>query len=632
MKVSPNSTVTLYSGVDITPGVQVIFGSRAAQQSYFASRQAFSGLTVNKKFTYLRRGGKLKLQVSTANVSQCDYMSFRNPAFEDREFYAKIVNYEYINNVTTEITYAMDDFQTYMFDVHYEFGYIEREHLSESDYQKSVSNPYDPTIYEFSTAETLPSSKEMEIVYTDVVNYPNNLDGANLKSCVIMQVATFDASQFPNIGTDFYSIFDNIVMPNGVVTSGNQAIGYKVINVERGYMLCVIRLDNLTHIFGETKLQQAIDWLTLQGLDGQIINIFQIGAVAWDKYISNTESFSPVVPRSYDVENKKLMLSPYQYIRVYNNEGDCKEYKYEMFEELRSGTRGAVQFQFFALFDGSPMTSMVPLNYRRTGLNQEERIDCHQIPQVGYATDSYLAFLASQYNMNLASRTDTVGESLNDVVDKGIGWLRNKESEGSAIAGLGADVVSAIQGSANTLIPAAAGAIASASYGNVAGAVGSAAGALGGISNTSIREEANNYRSGNNAVSEYFAPAKSAFVADNYHAGSTNGTLGYYMDDNKYAPGTFSIVRVGLRDDVLKVFDDYFSGYGYTSGRLGKPRVCSYIEGSSVNTPHFANYNGKSVTYVKTNNMHVDHTLASVSASIEDMFNTGCQFLKGEDL
>lgn len=149
--IAPDSHIKLYSGVQIIPGRQIAFSSKANQTSYFASKlvQDYTPCT------YVRRTYSVKAEVSMSVVKNCNYISFTNPDFENVTWYAKIINYEYVNNACTEIFYAIDYFQTFMFDVNFEVCTIDREQLSVTDYDKSVANPYDFSIVEMRTDENI---------------------------------------------------------------------------------------------------------------------------------------------------------------------------------------------------------------------------------------------------------------------------------------------------------------------------------------------------------------------------------------------------------------------------------------------------------------------------------------------
>lgn len=626
-KIVPSSKLVLYQDVDITSGEQIAFPSKSVQDAYFNAHAYSNDLT----FTYIRRTGSIKVKMPVSQVAECNYLSFINPAFENKKFYAKIVNYEYVNNVTTLIMYAIDWFQTYMFDVIYEFGMIEREHISVADDSKNPITQGEDVL-EYQTAEDLPVSKEFEDIYTsvstgsfgsiessgDVLLYPPL--GSVTDAVNIAQISNFDTTELDP--SEFESEFDEIISSGPVISWG--------------YKLYVTDSD--------TKLQNALDWLTYHNLSRQVIGIYQIPSQTFNSYksvIAGMYNLSEVGinHRQYDVVNNKLLMYPYQYLRVENNEGDAKEYRYEWFKASGDHGHGVAQFEYIPCFDGSPSISMVPIRYKSNSAgtnatiggfgNIAERIDCNMIPQVGYTTDAYLSFLGAQYAANVSQRKNTLGETM----AKGVyNYAAPTEDNPTSLLGLKNIIASA----GGTVLSGAANVGANMAMGNTGGAVASGVGALGGLGSASpysVSDESRAWESGGNIVdSKMFSPAKGAYVADDYHAGSGNGLINAYV--NKRLAGSFTFTRVKLKDVILQTYDNYLSGYGYKSGRVGKPRVCNWIEGSTDESeiPVFRYYNGHYVTYIKTSNMHVTHTLKEVSDNIENMFNTGVQLLDGSSL
>lgn len=686
--IKESSKLTFYADIDIEAGQQLIFKTRENQTNYFRSKTFLSDVTVNKSFSYLRRGGVVKVGMTTKQAAMVDYLSFVNPDFENRVFYAKVMDYEYINNKTTAIKFSIDIFQTYMFDVNYGYATIEREHILESEYQKTVADPFRMDIMEMLTDEGFTVSKEMEDNYTvhnndaiipedegfkpsstvGIHNLPNQLDDKE-GSVIFMQISDFDTSQMTDIETAFYSKFDCIISSRGTFIKSDSA-RTAPLKVGRGFAIYAIYGGSghgIDNALAFNKFGEAIEWITYHGLEQNVIGVYQISRYMWEQYCQKTgNTFSTNInyaaPRYYDVHNKKLLRFPYQYLRVYNNEGDCKEYKYEFFENnelVDSDVSGVIFrqaiFVYLPIIDNAPMVTLVPVNYRREGFNQEERIDCRQIPQIGYTTDSFLSFLSSQYNMNLASRTDTFGEWVNSIVDKDktgmLSSVRAAMPMLSSLAGMGGytsytstpQMRQTASGGWESVRDASGQRVMNTSMNvNVAGYAANVANGLMNSSYNTVRDEASAWISGGEVIpTQILAPAEAAFVADRYVPGSGNGTLGMYLKindpfahgdhDNSYNPGTYTAVRVKLRDEFLELFDRYLSGYGYKSGRIGIPNVCLYIGGKHTDGPHFAPFLGKNVTYVKTNGMHVYHAQSVISSAIEEMFNSGIQFLKGED-
>lgn len=173
MIIAPSSTITIYKDVPIDNGEQMVFTSLAHQAAYFLTKAVTGG--VQYPCTMVRKTGAIRIapnqNLTAAVISKCNYISFTNPNFDNKTFYARIVDYEYVNNECIDISYAIDIWQSWMFDVDFEDMYIDREHLGEIDWTKAEANPYDPTIFEFQTGEDLPINQELEKPYYDICQY-----------------------------------------------------------------------------------------------------------------------------------------------------------------------------------------------------------------------------------------------------------------------------------------------------------------------------------------------------------------------------------------------------------------------------------------------------------------------------
>jgi hypothetical protein len=641
--ITPSSAVVLYKNINITAGENIIFKSVANQRAYFAKHVVAS---VND-CTYVRKTGRLRLEFPTSTVAQCNYISFTNGAFENKTFYARIIDYEYINNVTTEIRYGIDYFQSFMFDVEYENCLIQREHLSETDFQKAEANPWDQNIYEFQTAEDLPSTKEIEKIYSyksdntgDVMCYPA-LESAGSTQGVLMQVASFDSS----LEADFLSLLDTkgeVITPDATYQGSYSAL-FKNKLLPRPYYSIFLNLDSKL-----ADMQEVIDWLTQNGLDTEIIGIYAIPTNAWTMWIYDQEDhyggFTGTVDDSYisKYTNKKLCQSPYYYLRVNNNNGSTKEYKYEKFSDIVNGGK-QFTMSFLSMLEGVPKTAMAPMRYMYAGggvnvrddINIDERIEKDAFPQIGYSSDAFLSYVSNQYNNTItsANESDIAGYA-----------LANK------LGGRSTAEIPALLSGTSSLFSNVGGAIGKGvtdvASGNLLALPGDIANLGNSVVNTGITtlksamdagqrydemDEANNRRSmtRGDIESGVYGKAKDAYVADTYHPGNNNGILNYYAGIGDIS--TFIITRVQLRPEILEQYDKYFSFYGYTSNRYGVPRVCNYIKGSG-DQPHFDETTSKHFTYLKCGSMHVISPMMVVSEYIESLFTSGCRFLKGEDL
>ena len=173
MLIVPDSNVSLYADVPISDGHEIVFRSKTEQSTYFATKRIAS----KAGCTYLRKTGRLRIEWSTETVMRADFISFKNPSFENITFYAKLIDYEYVNNVTTDCIYEIDWFQSFCFDVEMHPCGIVREQLTEEDYQKAVANPWRRDIPELLTDEDLPVSESLECIYTNGVNTSGTVTG-----------------------------------------------------------------------------------------------------------------------------------------------------------------------------------------------------------------------------------------------------------------------------------------------------------------------------------------------------------------------------------------------------------------------------------------------------------------------
>lgn len=670
--IVPDSVITLYNNVPITNQEQIAFKTLAQQTAYFATKIFRSKVNCS----YVRRNGRLKIEDGMGLMLNCNYISFRNPSFENKTIYARVIDYEYINNTTVEIQYVIDWFQTFMFDVTYEDAVMDREHLSIADWNKVEANPYDRSVYEMFTPEPLPVTKEMEKLYvipSDGSNelLPNTplssqdyaytqLFTGNPDKAVCMLISDFDYSELQLSDlTDFWSNFDYIytsgdfegqkstatgkfelnptthrIMP-APVSSTDSSIHYINSAVPHAYNICFMQYsENNTD-----KLQNVIDYMTLQGVTHCIIGIYMMSS-DFSTYLeaSSGSGFNyKVHPVDQNVVNKKLLHSPYQYIRVETASGDSKEYYYEYFLSRDSGNN--VSFRYIATVNGTPCVMLIPYQYktassvsgsgtifdlfgfdRKVGFNIDERIEFNAFPQIGYVTDAYLTYLSGQYTQNLQNRT--INSEQNTTLDyyaKQAGDFLGGVAKGAGQIGTGNYIGAAIT------------------------AEQTMTGMMGNKAQMDAFREASVLRnlSGNDAqeiatgdaISMAFKDAKAGFIADEYHPSNANGANLYYSEYGNIE--SFKVTRVQLRDVFVQKYDAYFTHYGYSSSRIGVPRICNFMANSSNNAelPKFLTQtNGYSMTYVKTQSMNVNATMKPVSDFIEQMFNNGMRFIDGSTL
>lgn len=628
MLIVPDSSVSLYADVPISDGHEILFRSKTEQSTYFATKRIAS----KAGCTYMRKTGRIRIEWSTSEVLRANFISFKNPSFENITFYAKLIDYEYVNNVTTDVLYEIDWFQSFCFDVDYHACSILREHLTEVDYQKAVANPWRRDIPELLTDEGLPCDKTLEKIYNRT-NYFNDFTG-EMTSLVegsytlytIMLLSEFDFSEWPEeTKTEFLSQIEYF---GGNIDVDNPR---KPTNIEDLFGGFDNNFPNAIALIGfnmynTTAVDKVLDILTVNGVSSSVVGIYVVPdymlAGLFDTTYKgnaiNTFSIKPTIDVTHD---PKLNTFPFKYARVMTPQ-DTKEYRLDLFKDLSDGN-GVFKLKLVGSVNGLPRLTLYPVDYiynTGEGGNFYERLNFENFPQVSYSIDAYLTFLSGQYNQAIMSNTmagqasktadlasATAGQ-YKSLLPTSLGMMATGMAQGNQMAA-SSKMGKALWGEAATAIESTMLSPAMQAQANYEAA----------RQNVNIQNEAMGARTGSSAV---FNGTKRAFINDQYVAGGS-GVYGMYAVNGV----VFDLQIVSLADDIIEKYSDYLSIYGYKSLRTGRPHVCDYVTDGS-NAPHFSTFDDETFTYVQTEDMHVTGALQVACKSIENLFNAGCRFLK----
>ena len=81
--------------------------------------------------TYIRENGRIRLELPIKYALRCNYIIYRNTAFNNKYFYAFVTGVSYVNNETSDLTWQLDIMQTFLFDYSLKECFIERQHVSD---------------------------------------------------------------------------------------------------------------------------------------------------------------------------------------------------------------------------------------------------------------------------------------------------------------------------------------------------------------------------------------------------------------------------------------------------------------------------------------------------------------------
>ena len=106
--IQPNTIIRLLHNVPLdNKYTDTLYWETASHQH--ANMLSLTKYTFTEQ-TYQRvNRNRLRVQRCADDIYDCNYLMFQNTAFGNKWFYAFITKVEYINNITSEIEYEIDD-------------------------------------------------------------------------------------------------------------------------------------------------------------------------------------------------------------------------------------------------------------------------------------------------------------------------------------------------------------------------------------------------------------------------------------------------------------------------------------------------------------------------------------------
>lgn len=289
MYIEPNSTILICKGVhlDNTYTNTILFDSASAQASYFASVTKYK---LDRQSYQRVEKGRMRVEVTSENLYDCNYIAFRNTNFGDKWFYAFITGVEYVNNITSEIRFEIDEMQTYLFDVVVGQCFVEREHSATDNVGDNIQ--YEPV----ATGEYV-NSDHKKLLGNDMliaVMYADN-GSASYHDNILSgyQIKLFAETDYRSAGEFIDSYIQN---PDNILAV---------------YMLPKI-------VYGQDV---EIGGITLPDYYSGVSYSEPLPA------LDSNASFQGFVPK-----NKKLYTYPYNFIRIDNGNGQSLNLRYEFFK------------------------------------------------------------------------------------------------------------------------------------------------------------------------------------------------------------------------------------------------------------------------------------------------------------
>lgn len=340
MYIQPDTKIYILKDCPLDPSYDhtLYWNDEPSQQNYFASIAKYK-LTEQ---TYQRvQKGAMRVKIKAENLYDCNYLMFQNSAFGTKWFYAFIKGVEYVNNVSSEITFEIDVMQTWFFD--YQLGqcFVEREHSATDNYGENT------------VPEDLEQGPYVEVDSGQLI--PNNWSPTR-----IMMLSTFD----PNSFTDF----DGEMM-DGVFTG-----------------LFPSFYENAQAL--ELKMNEIIEQNKIDGVVAIYMCPIYINSSV-DVSISKNYNINGYTPK-----NTKLLTYPYNVLHVYAGQQNM-DLRYELFSTSRC------TFYIDTTLVPEPIMQLTMEGYAGgisnptlPGYDTERRIAVTNFPTCAFNSSVYRTYLA----------------------------------------------------------------------------------------------------------------------------------------------------------------------------------------------------------------------------------------------
>ena len=360
MYIAPNSIIKIMHNVplDDTYNHTIYFATKSAQDTYFSGVNVVK-YTLNDQ-TYQRvERGKMRIEIKAEDLYDCNYLAFQNTSFGSKWFYAFITGVEYVNNITSEVSFELDVLQTYWFDITIGQCFVEREHVVDDTIgANTIAEPVDCPEAEVSDGLNLPFTN-WHIAVNYAPSFINQLANAvdlwtdNVDANIQSKIDDEEAETHPNdftIGAlrlikllnSIINSTANTLFPNNLGEIREHQYTGKIPYVTPDYF------DDTAYGSSDqvcTEVQADID--AMNALGGKVLEVYQVPTEIVNNSWADSPNFDipdsifdPIPTYSYiDKEtyytpkNNKLYTSPYTYLKVINKQGGEMNLAYEKIQE-----------------------------------------------------------------------------------------------------------------------------------------------------------------------------------------------------------------------------------------------------------------------------------------------------------
>lgn len=352
--IQPQGILKLCRGIPLDPSQKntIYFASESARQSYFNSKAVLtlSGLS------YIRKEEeRVRIQGNIENYINCNYIIFENQGFSTKYIYAFVIELKYINNVTFDVIFKIDDLQTWGAEVQngLKYCYVEREH-SASD---SIAGNTEPEAVSIGNR-----TRDTKVSY---INLPYIHAFEIVKAIDAEKFSPASWSSYTNgvyLSPDF-----NMSSQAGILYDAIYGGGDGGVNTYGIRLIPESSAENIMQQYGHGDLRQT-----------------QYGIDLYDGTING-----------YTPKNKKCFTNQFYKISITNADGEQMIFS---LEDFLTPDQENQYFQLIECIDVEPSVCLFPINFRSLGTNYNNGLSLGAMPTAALTIDNYQAYLYQNQN------------------------------------------------------------------------------------------------------------------------------------------------------------------------------------------------------------------------------------------
>ena len=310
MYIEPQTNIRILHNVPLDTSYDhtIYFGNSTAQANYFIGKQKYD----LRKYTYQRvKRGWMRVGIKADNLYDCNYLMFQNTAYGNKWFYAFIKSVEYVNDVTANIEFEIDDMQTWHFDYTVDRCFVEREHVTDDTIGAHIEpENVECGEYVLNTLDNVPALEDYRVIVA--IN-----DATSGESALAGHANTYEKIYS---GATLYAF--NATDPETIDSFLTQYV-QKPDTIIAMYMIPTLLLDGIT-----------LEDETIHVGDDEEVVACKIPEISQSTtaYITGATLTGTETLDGYRPKNKKMYTYPYNFFNMDNANGSSLALRYEFFD------------------------------------------------------------------------------------------------------------------------------------------------------------------------------------------------------------------------------------------------------------------------------------------------------------